>query len=170
MSVLPIKKYGESVLRQQAKPVEKVTPEIKKLIKDMFETMYSVAGLGLAAHQVGKALSLFIIDVMPDGKKTPLVFINPKIVLKTGGKCENEEGCLSLPGLAAKVKRYKKVTVECLDENLKPVTIEGEDLLARAMQHELDHLNGKVFIDHLPGKSKKQIEKEIKIRRKENRW
>jgi peptide deformylase len=171
MNSLKICKYGEPVLRQKGKPVAEITPEIRKLVRDMFATMYSAPGhgVGLAAPQVGVSLRICVIDVWPDGKSQPIVLINPNIVEKSG-KMEGEEGCLSLPGLAAEVKRYARVKVEATNDKGFPVIVEGEGLLSRALQHEIDHLDGKLFIDYVSWLERKKIELEIKKRKKQDTW
>jgi peptide deformylase len=169
MSPLKIYKLGEPVLRQKCKPIKEITPEIRTLITEMLRTLYSVPGVGLAASQVGISVRLCVIDVVPDGKRQPMVLINP-VVTKTEGKTEAEEGCLSLPGIWAMVKRFKKVQVDAINEMGIPVKIVGEGLLGRALQHEIDHLNGKIFVDYLTSHQKKLIEKEIKERKKLGTW
>jgi peptide deformylase len=169
MGTLKIYRLGEPVLRQKSKPIKEITPEIRALVADMLRTLYSVPGVGLAANQVGVSVRLCVIDVVPEGKRQPLVLINP-IISKTEGKAEAEEGCLSLPGIWAMVKRFKKVQVDAINEMGLPVKIVGEGLLGRALQHEIDHLNGKIFIDYLTAHQKKLIEKEVKERKKMGTW
>jgi len=169
MSRLAIRKYGDPVLKQKCKPVEKITPKIKELLADMLETMYAAPGVGLAANQVGVSLRMCVIDVRPEGVRQPLILINPKIVSKSGAVKE-EEGCLSLPGFTAMVKRSKEVRVEAVNEKGMPVVINGKDLLSRALQHEIDHLDGKIVMDYLPLWEKMVVKKEIKRRKKEGAW
>lgn len=144
-------KHGEDVLKKKAKPVdfEALRPDLPKLLENMWETMRAVKGVGLAAPQVGLLIRLAIIDVKIEGKSDPLVLINPKIVKREGSITE-EEGCLSVPGLYAKVRRHGKVTVRSLDENGEEWERTGTGLLARAFEHEIDHLEGKLFLNHLP--------------------
>lgn len=169
MNSLKIFKLGDPVLRQKCKVIKEINPEVRALAADMLRTLYAVPGIGLAANQVGVSLRLCVIDVVPDGKRQPLVLINP--VIATGeGKVDAEEGCLSLPGVWATVKRFKKVRVDAVNELGLPVTVTGEGLLARALQHEIDHLDGKVFIDYLPEHQKKAVEKEIRERKKQGTW
>lgn len=149
--------------------METIDAEIQKLVRDMFQTMYDAPGVGLAANQIGVSLALAVIDVQPDGKKSPLVLINPKIV-KLKGRLFEEEGCLSIPGFLAKVKRYAYAQVLALNEKGLPVTYAGEGLLARALQHETDHLNGKFYIDHLPLFKRWKIKTEIGKRKKSGLW
>jgi peptide deformylase len=172
MSILPIVKYGDPVLRLKAKPVERIRPEIQQLVSDMFETLYDAPGVGLAAPQVGVPLQLVVIDIRPKERRHPLVLINPRIIEKSG-KDEEEEGCLSLPGLNAKVKRYKTVRVEAVNERGFPFSIEADaeaGLLSRALQHEIDHLDGKLYVDYLTRAGKKKLEDEIKKRKKQGDW
>lgn len=169
MSVLKICKYGDPVLQKKCKLVGEFDPALNKLIMDMLETMYAAPGVGLAANQVGIPVRLCVIDVHPNGRKQPMVLINPRISSKKG-RVKEEEGCLSLPGILAKVKRFNEVCVEALNENAMPVIIEGKDLLARALQHELDHLDGKTFVDSVSLWEKAKIKREIKRRKKEGTW
>ncbi|MBI5623069.1 MAG: peptide deformylase [Elusimicrobia bacterium] len=162
-----IVKHGEKVLRQACEPVDyaAVKRELPRLLRDMFQTMYSVRGVGLAAPQVGLNLRLSVIDVRPEGKAQRLVLINPVIVSKSG-KVVHEEGCLSLPGVWAEVERCAKVTIKALDARGRPYEMTGEGMLARAFQHEVDHLNGKLFIDHLDFITKLKVMSVIKEARK----
>ena len=169
MAILKIVKYGDSVLRKKTAPVTEITDDIIQLAEDMLETMYAAPGVGLAGPQVGVSLQICVIDVVPEGKRNPIVLINPK-VLSGEDKVELEEGCLSFPKIYEKVKRWNKVRVEYVDlkGNLKEVEAEG--FLAKAFQHEIDHLNGKVFIDYLPDWKRKLVEKEIRRRKKGKNW
>jgi len=150
MALLEIKKYPERVLREKASPVTKIDGEIQRLIDDMVETMYAAPGIGLAAPQVGISKRIIIIDVsMKEGEKNPLiVLINPEIV-EGEGEIESEEGCLSLPGYITTVKRSERVIVRGLNRDGRPIEIEGEGLLSRALQHECDHLDGVLLIDRV---------------------
>ncbi len=150
MSILKIVEYGDPVLRQPCREVFKVSKKIKTLVTDMLDTMYKANGVGLAAPQVNENLRIFIIDVSdPKGPVDPLVFINPKIIKKSGA-INSYEGCLSFPQAYTDVRRYANVMVKALDINGRPFVKEARDgeLLARAIQHEFDHLEGKLFIDH----------------------
>lgn len=169
VNALKIFKLGEPVLRQKCKVVKEITPEIRALAADMLRTLYAVPGVGLAANQVGVSVRLCVIDVVPDGRRQPLVLINP-VIAAGEGRVEAEEGCLSLPGIWATVKRFKKVRIDAINEMGLPFTVTGEGLLSRALQHELDHLDGKVFIDYLAEHQKKTIEKEIRARKKQGAW
>jgi peptide deformylase len=150
-TVLPIRLIGDKVLRQVAEPIDEITDEIRQFIEDLKLTMYKRDGLGLAAPQVGKSLRIFVIDPqwVDTHKKKPIVFINPKFV-EFRGEDSNEEGCLSLPGIFADVKRAEEVIIEAMNENGELFQMEASGLTAVALQHENDHLDGKLFIDHVP--------------------
>ena len=169
MAILEIVKYGDPVLRKKTEPITKITDDVIQLAEDMLETMYAAPGVGLAGPQVGVSLQICVIDVVPEGKRNPIVLINPKVI-SGENKVELEEGCLSFPKIYEKVKRWNKVKVEYVDlkGNLKEVEVEG--FLAKAFQHEIDHLNGKVFIDYLPDWKRKLVEKEIRRRKKGKNW
>jgi len=152
MAILEIKEYGEPVLREKALPVKEITPEILNFIKDMAETMYTDSGVGLAAPQVGVSKRIIIVDGEEDGL---IVLINP-IIVKSEGEVVGEEGCLSIPGIYSQVKRSSKVTVKALNENVDPIEITKEGLTARALKHEIDHLDGILFIDRI-GRMERQI-------------
>ena len=161
--------HGTPVLRKKCTPVETINDETRALIQDMFETMYDAPGVGLAANQIGIDLSLAVIDLHLEGKKDPLVLINPKI-LELKGQLFEEEGCLSIPGLGARVKRAAYAKVSALDEQGEPFIVEGEGYLARALQHEIDHLNGKFYIDHLSMLDRIAMNAEIKSRKREGKF
>jgi len=150
MAVLEIKTYPEKVLSRKADPVQEIDGALRHLIDDMIETMYAAPGIGLAAPQVGVSKQLIVIDVrLREDEKIPLiVLINPEIAY-SDGEIDSEEGCLSLPGYIATVKRAERVVVRGLSKEGKLREIEGEGLLARALQHELDHLNGTLLIDRI---------------------
>ena len=153
MALLDIVLYPEPRLREKCTPVKKVTDQIRKILDDMAETMYDAPGVGLAASQVGVKERLIVVDVGDDeeGSENPsrlYKIINPEIVKKSG-KVEWEEGCLSIPGIKDKVKRSAEVLVQGLDENGKEIEIAADGLLAVCLQHEVDHLDGILFIDHL---------------------
>ena len=152
MAILEIKEYGESILREKSLPVEEITPEILNLIKDMAETMYTASGVGLAASQVGVPKRIILVDGEEDGL---IVLINPMII-KSEGEVAAEEGCLSVPDIYSQVKRSSKVTIKALSENGDPIEITNEGLIARALQHEIDHLDGILFIDRI-GRMERQI-------------
>lgn len=147
MTKLAILNYPDSRLHKVAKPVQEVNAEIRSLVDDMAETMYGAPGIGLAATQVDRHIQLIVIDITKEQNNLQ-VFINPKIIEKSGTK-EYEEGCLSVPGVYDIVTRAEKVTVEALDANGKKFILEAEGLLAVCIQHEMDHLLGKVFVEYL---------------------
>jgi len=144
VSILDIRVLGDPVLRKETVKVGSVTNEIRALVRDMFETMYAAEGIGLAAPQVGRTERVTVMDV--EGAKYAL--INPEIVARSGS-ARGEEGCLSIPEVFGEVERATSVTVRALDENGKEIEIEGTELLARCLQHEIDHLHGKLFVDYL---------------------
>lgn len=175
--ILEIVKYGNPVLRQKGAKIESITPEIKKLIADMFETMEANHGVGLAAQQIGRALQLTVIDVRAaqkerpstlelDGKPAdiseimPLTLINP-LVTPVAEKAEGSEGCLSFPEIFGEINRPESVDVTALNEKGKPISFRCGGLLARAVQHETDHLNGILFIDRMDKKVKAEIQPEL---------
>ncbi|HSB52415.1 MAG TPA: peptide deformylase [Dissulfurispiraceae bacterium] len=149
MAILPIRKYPEEVLKKRALPVAALDREMQRLIDDMIDTMYAAPGIGLAAPQVGVSQRLVVIDVSTREEKHPLmVLINPEIV-EADSLIESEEGCLSVPGYTAVVKRAGNVVARGLNREGKPVEVEATGLLARALQHEIDHLDGVLFVDRL---------------------
>ncbi len=149
MAIREIRLSGDEILRKTAREVEKVDDRIKELLQDMLETMHKYNGVGLAGPQVGILKRVIVIDLY-DGNK-PLLLVNPKIV-KAKGEQEVEEGCLSFPNQYAKLIRPKEVTVEALDRSGKKIVIKAKDLLAQALSHEIDHLNGVLFVDNMiPG-------------------
>jgi len=157
MAVLSVRRYGDSILRQKARPVAGITPELEQTIADMVETMYHQVGIGLAAPQVGIPLRLIVID---DGKRGTRALINPSIA-ERGGAVTAEEGCLSLPGIFGEVERSEWVRVEATDGESRPVSFEARGMLARVVQHEIDHLDGVLFIDRLPPVTRDQIKRRI---------
>ncbi|MFB3854548.1 MAG: peptide deformylase [Vicinamibacterales bacterium] len=168
--LLPIVKYGHPALRQPAAPVSELTAEIDQLIENMFETMYAAPGVGLAAPQVGVSLRVFVIDVsLGRDPKGTIELINPEFVTREGVQLE-EEGCLSLPGFSATVARPERVHVRGLDRTGKPREYEGKELLARAFQHEMDHLEGRVFVDRLRGIKRQMILRKIRKLDRGGKW
>lgn len=147
MSLLDIHVLGSPILRQVTTPVDTVTDELRQLIDDMFDTMYAAEGIGLAAPQVGRTERIAVIDVREEGSE-PFAIINPEIIEQEGSG-RAEEGCLSMPDLYGDVDRATRVRVRALDRDGNPFEIEAHDLLARCLQHEIDHLHGRLFIDYL---------------------
>ena len=170
MSILRITRFGEPVLAQTSQPVTDLGPTTQKLIQDMYETMYAAQGVGLAAPQVGLPLRLAVINVTPDKRRNQFVIINPKIVSREGSAA-SEEGCLSLPGVGgANFKRSEKVVVEAVNEKGLPIRIAGDGLLARCLQHEIDHLDGKLIIHRASLKRRLQMMWSIHKLKKDNLW
>ncbi len=164
MSVLQVLTFPDDRLRTVAKPVEKVTPEIQKIVDDMIETMYDEEGIGLAATQVDIHQRIVVIDIS-ESRNEPMVLINPEILEKRG-EDGIEEGCLSVPGARALVPRAAEVTVKALDRDGNEFTLEADDLLAICIQHELDHLQGRLFVDYLSPLKRKRIQDKLaKIKR-----
>ncbi len=171
MALLRITRYGEQVLHKKSKSVGDLGPEIQQLIKDMYETMYAANGIGLAAPQIGLGIRLAVVNVTPDIKKNQFVMINPRIVKREGKMLESEEGCLSLPGVGgAALKRVEKVTVEAINEQGLPISISGDGLLARCLQHEIDHLDAKMIIHRTNLKTRLQMRWTIHKLKKEGLW
>jgi peptide deformylase len=168
--IRPILRLGDSILSGQATPVEAVTFDISALVDDMIETMYAAPGIGLAAPQVGIPLRVFVID-LSSGRDPAgvIVMINPEFVEREGMQLE-EEGCLSLPGFTATVARPRRAVVRGLDRQGEPHTVDGTGLLARALQHEMDHLNGCLFVDRLRGISRDLIVRKIRKLSKAGKW
>jgi peptide deformylase len=168
--IRPILRHGASVLHEQARPVDALTPEIDRLLDDMIDTMYAAPGVGLAAPQVGVPLRVFVVDVSvgrdPDGL---LVFINPEIVERDGMQLE-EEGCLSVPGFNATVVRPSRVVLKGRDRQWQEQQREGTGLLARAFQHEIDHLDGQMFVDRLRGLKRDLIVRKIRKLTRAGKW
>lgn len=159
MALLTILRYPDTRLRKQAKPVEKVDERVQGIINDMLETMYDAPGIGLAATQVNIHEQIVVIDVSED-KDSPLCLINAKIITESGST-ESEEGCLSVPEYYAKINRAEKVTIEYLDREGNPTELEADELLAICIQHELDHLKGKVFVDYLSPLKQSRVRKKL---------
>ncbi|MGE5314799.1 MAG: peptide deformylase [Acidobacteriota bacterium] len=151
VSLLPIYLYGSEVLKKKAPRMTEVTDDDIRLIQDMFETMHEASGIGLAATQVGELKQLLVVDLSESddsGESKPLAIINPEI-LATEGLIEIEEGCLSIPDIREAVKRPEKIRIRYQDTSMKVKELEADGMLARVIQHEMDHLNGVLFIDHL---------------------
>jgi len=159
MAILSVRKYGDPVLRRRAARVEAVTPEVRKTIADMIDTMYDEVGLGLAAPQIGVSLRLMV--VADDEGREARALLNP-VISEQGGEIVAEEGCLSIPGIFAPVKRAEWVRLEAQDPEGKAVTITARGLRARVFQHEMDHLDGVLFIDRLDPVTRDRIKRRIK--------
>lgn len=172
MAELPIVIYPDPRLKERCAPVTEITPAIAQLLDDMVETMYKAPGIGLAAPQVGQLIRAIVVDVGDDeesGRKGQLYkLVNPKII-KREGTTEYEEGCLSIPDVREWVKRSAKVTVTALDEQGKDVTIDADGLLAICLQHEIDHIDGVLFIDRLSSLKRELIRKQLASFLKGNR-
>ena len=167
MAILDILHYPDKRLRTVAKPVEKVDASIKKLVDDMFETMYVAPGIGLAATQVNVHKQVIVIDISEE-KNQPLCLINPQIIAEEGSEtCD--EGCLSVPDIYETVKRSEKVTVRALDQNGDEYTLQADELLAVCIQHEMDHLKGKLFVDYLSPLKQQRIKKRLLKHQREER-
>ena len=144
MSLLDIRVLGDPILRRETTLVDRVTDEHRRLIDDMFETMHAAKGIGIAAPQVGRLERIAVVDV---GEGNPFAIVNPEILLREGG-AKAEEGCLSIPEIYGDVERAARVVVRALDRDGKELEVEGTELLARCLQHEIDHLHGRLFIDY----------------------
>jgi peptide deformylase len=166
----PIVRHGAAVLHQTAEPVADITPEINALVDDMIQTMYAAPGIGLAAPQVGVSKRVFVCDISVGRNASDLlVFINPEFVERDGMQLE-EEGCLSLPGFNATVARPARAVLKGLDRHGEPQSVEASGLLARCFQHEMDHLEGTLFVDRLRGLQKDLIVRKIKKLAKAGKW
>lgn len=169
MTILDIKTFPDTFLSRPTKPVENIDGKIQKLIEDMAATMYAAPGVGLAAIQVGHDKSLLVYDIAPQDENRSLqVLINPKIVTSEGTIISENEGCLSVPDYRTDVKRASRVLVEAFDREGKPIRFEAEGMLALVMQHEIDHLNGILFIDRISSLKRQMYKRRVKkeLRRK----
>ncbi len=168
--IRPIVRYGADVLHRPAARVDDITPEIQQLIDDMIQTMYAAPGIGLAATQVGVPLRIFVADISVGRNSADLlVFVNPEFVERDGMQLE-EEGCLSVPGFNATVARPSRAVVKGLDREGREQTLEASGLLARCFQHEIDHLDGTVFVDRLRGLQKDLIVRKIRKLSRSGKW
>jgi peptide deformylase len=168
MSILKIRTFPDPVLRENAREVDAVDREVRKLMDDMLDTMYDAPGIGLAATQVGVPQRVIVVDVSFQEDPGGIILLANPVITSSEGEEELEEGCLSVPDLKASVSRYNMVTVEGLDQNGKLRTIQAEGLLARALQHEIDHINGTLILDHLKGVKKELTRKKL-IKKAKNR-
>jgi peptide deformylase len=165
-----ILRYGAEVLHQPARPVAEITPEITLLVDDMIQTMYAAPGIGLAATQIGVSLRIFVADISLGRNPADLItLINPEFVEREGMQLE-EEGCLSVPGFNATLARPSRAVVKGLNRNGEELVIEGTGLLARCFQHEMDHLEGTLFVDRLRGLQKDLIVRKIKKLSRAGKW
>ena len=170
MSLLPITLFGDKILRKKTNKVTKVDNETIELVRDMFATMRNANGIGLAANQVGVDKQIFVIDIsgvegFEDSK--PMTIINPKIVERSEGKNKMEEGCLSIPDIRMEIERPKEIVITYQDADLKEHTVKADDVLARVIQHEYDHLQGILFTDYLSEEQKRELKEISRILRKE---
>lgn len=168
MALLTILHHPDPRLRDKAKPVQNFDAALKALVRDMFETMYAAPGVGLAATQVGIPLRVAVMDCSRDeNKREPMVWVNPEIVEQHEPE-ETDEGCLSVPGVSDTLKRYRRVKARGFDEHGKPFEVEADGLLAQCIQHEIDHLDGKLYIDRLSSLKRERLLKRLKEHRAED--
>lgn len=168
MAILKIRKYGDPILRKKAVPIKSISKKVVELTNNMIETMYALEGIGLAAVQVGVSKKIIVFALSPENKeKNTSVIINPQIISKKGEK-RAEEGCLSIPGVRGTLSRSKVIEVKGLNLEEKEINFECSDLLARVIQHEIDHLNGILFIDYLDKEIKSQIKPVLDNLKKES--
>lgn len=168
MSIKPIIILPDPILREISKPVESINDALRQLANDMLETMYAAPGIGLAAIQIAEPIRLLVMDVADkDQPKAPMVMFNPKVIWSSDERNTYEEGCLSIPDYYAEVERPKMVRVTYIDLDGKAQEIAADDLLATCVQHEIDHLDGKLFIDHLSRIKREMVVKKFKKRAKE---
>jgi peptide deformylase len=165
MALLHILEYPDPRLRTRASPVERVTDPIRRLIDDMLETMYAAPGVGLAASQVDVHRRIIVVDVSEE-RDTPYAFINPEIEI-LGGEQESQEGCLSVPGFYEPVIRAEQIRVTAIDRNGKPFELEAQGMLAVCVQHECDHLEGRLFVDYLSNLKRQRIRKKLQKQQRE---
>jgi peptide deformylase len=167
MSQLDILTFPDSKLRNQAKPVAEVDDQIRRIVDDMLETMYAAPGIGLAAIQVDIPLRIIVIDVSEEHDR-PLCLINPEILSREGEE-EMEEGCLSVPGFYEPVTRAERIRIRALDRNGEPFELETDGLLAVCVQHEIDHLDGKLFVDYISTLKRQRIRKKLEKEQRQHR-
>jgi len=170
MAVLPIVRYPHEVLLRPTEEVGSITPDVERLVADMIETMHAAPGVGLAANQIGVGRRIAVVDLtVGEDPKQLLVLINPRIVENDGAYVE-DEGCLSLPGFTERVRRPDRCVVEAMDLDGTMRRIEGRDLLARAFNHEIDHLNGRLFIEHLSPLKRRLIKRKVQKQLRAGDW
>jgi peptide deformylase len=166
MALLKVLHFPDTRLRTQAKPVKQVDNTIRKLVADMFETMYAAPGIGLAATQVNIHKQIIVIDITKE-KKQPLCLINPKLLSSEGVQCV-EEGCLSVPGIFEEIKRAERITVQALNQKGESFTLTTDGLLAVCILHEIDHLKGKLFVDYLSSLKRQRVRKKLLKQQRQN--
>jgi peptide deformylase len=167
MAKLPILIFPSPIIRKKSLPITSINGELQRFIDDMVETMYAAPGVGLAAPQVGALKQIIVLDPHDDRKPTrPMTLINPELVAAEG-QYVDEEGCLCIPNLKAEVRRFKRVVVKAYDRSEKEIIVEGSGLLARILQHEIDHLNGVLFIDRLSTAKRELVKRRLKRAAKE---
>jgi len=170
MPIRRIVKYGDTVLEKPTRRIEKITDEVRDLVRDMVETMYAAPGIGLAANQIGVPLRVAVIDTTSGQEpKTLIVMINPEVI-ETSGKQIEEEGCLSIPGYSEFVERPERARIRATDLEGNEFTMWGEELLARAFCHETDHLDGKLYVHRLGGIKRSLMTKKIRKAAREGEW
>ena len=169
MAIREILKYPDPVLKEKAREVKDFNGSLQRLIDDMIETMYAAPGIGLAANQVGELLRVIVVDISTKENKHPLIVLVNPVILQTEGKVDSEERCLSVPGYVSTIKRAERVLVKGLDREGNPVEIEAEGLLSRALQHEIDHLNGILFVDRLSPIKREFFKKRYRKKLKEQK-
>src|SRR5262245_10458253 len=170
MAILPIVRYPHEILLHAVEKVDAITPAVGRLVRDMVETMHAAPGVGLAANQVGVSKRIAVVDLsVGEDPKQLLVLINPRVVENSGGYID-DEGCLSLPGFSERVRRPDHCVIEAMDLDGRIRTLEGRDLLARAFNHEIDHLDGQLFIEHLSALKRRLIKKKVQKRLRAGDW
>jgi peptide deformylase len=170
MAILPILRYPHEVLLTRTEDVTDITPDVERLVQDMIETMHAAPGVGLAANQVGVGKRIAVVDLsVGEDPKQLLVLINPRILENHGGY-DDEEGCLSLPGFSERVRRPDRAVIEALDLKGARRTYEGRNLLARAFNHEIDHLEGRLFIEHLSVLKRRLIKRKVQKKMRAGDW
>jgi peptide deformylase len=168
--IYPIVKFGDPVLERPAAPIADFNGELRRLADDMFESMYAAHGVGLAAPQIGISKRIAVIDVtFQEDPTAKIVLVNPEII-HTEGRLTSDEGCLSIPDFREKVTRPRRVTVRAQDLHGKTIEISGEELLARALVHETDHLNGKLYINHISALKRDMLKRKIRKLIKQGEW
>jgi peptide deformylase len=168
--IYPIVKFGDPLLEKPAAPITEFDDELRKLVADMFESMYAAHGVGLAAPQIGISKRIAVIDVtFKEDPKARIVLVNPEII-HAEGKLTSNEGCLSLPEFREKVTRPRKVTARAQDTEGKTIEVTGDDLLARALAHETDHLNGKLYFNHISALKRDMMKRKIRKLMKQGEW